>query len=80
MLNYCKIDEKNIRYFLDTTPDKIDKYLPGSRIKIKKYNKLSRKDADVVFLGAWNFKKEILKKNRDLIKKGIEFYFPVNIQ
>ncbi|MFL2897883.1 MAG: methyltransferase domain-containing protein [Candidatus Pelagibacter sp.] len=77
VLNYCKINEKKIRYFLDTTPDKINKYLPGSRIKIKKYKKLSRKDADVVFLGAWNFKKEILKKERMFKKEGGKFLIHV---
>ena len=77
VLNYCKINEKYIRYFLDTTPDKINKYLPGSRIKIKKYKKLSRKDADVVFLGAWNFKKEILKKEKKFKKEGGKFLIHV---
>ena len=77
VLNYCKINEKYIRYFLDTTPDKINKYLPGSRIKIKKYKRLSRKDADVVFLGAWNFKKEILKKEKKFKKEGGKFLIHV---
>ena len=71
------IHKKNIRYFLDTTPDKIDKYLPGSRIRIKKYKKLSRKEADVVFLGAWNFKKEILKKEKKFKKEGGKFLIHV---
>ena len=73
MLNYCKIDSKLIRYFYDTTPDKINKFLPGSKIFIKKYKKLRRKDADIVFLGAWNFKKEILKKERLFLKEGGKF-------
>lgn len=77
VLNYCKINEKSIRYFLDTTPDKVNKYLPGSRIKIKKYKKLSRKEADVVFLGAWNFKKEILKKEQKFKKEGGKFLIHV---
>ena len=77
VLNYCKINDKYIRYFLDTTPDKINKYLPGSKIKIKKYRKLLKKDADVVFLGAWNFKKEILKKEKKFKKAGGKFLIHV---
>jgi len=73
VLNYCKIDSKLIRYFYDTTPDKINKFLPGSKIFIKKYKRLRRKDADIVFLGAWNFKKEILKKERLFLKEGGKF-------
>jgi hypothetical protein len=33
---------------------------------------------DIYYVLAWNFKEEILKNNQELIKKGIEFYFPVN--
>ncbi len=77
VLNYCKINEKSISYFLDTTPDKVNKYLPGSKIKIKKYRKLSKKDVDVAFLGAWNFKKEILKKELKFKKEGGKFLIHV---
>ena len=62
-----------ISYFFDTTPDKVNKYLPGSKILIKNYKKLDKKDADVVFLGAWNFKDEILKKEKYFISKGGKF-------
>ena len=77
VLNYCKINDTYIKYFLDTTPDKINKYLPGSKIKIKKYKKLSKKDADIVFLGAWNFKKEILIKEKKFKKEGGKFLIHV---
>ena len=40
VLNYCNINDKIIDYFYDTTSFKINKYLPGSKIKIKKYKKL----------------------------------------
>ncbi len=77
VLNYCKIDNNLIKYFLDTTPDKINKYLPGSKIKIIKYKKLSKKNVDIVFLGAWNFKKEILRKEHKFIKEGGKFLIHV---
>jgi methylation protein EvaC len=73
VLNYCKINQNLISYFLDTTPDKVNKYLPGSKILIKNYKKLDKKDADIVFLGAWNFKDEILKKEKNFISKGGKF-------
>jgi len=73
VLNFCGIGVKSIDYFYDTTSFKINKYLPGSKIEIKKYRKLSRKDADIVFLGAWNFKEEIFKKERTFIKQGGKF-------
>ena len=62
---------------MDTTPDKVNKFLPGSKIQIKKYKRLSKKDADVAFLGAWNFKNEILKKEKKFIKEGGKFLLHV---
>ena len=73
VLNYCKIKKGTIKYFYDTTSFKINKYLPGTKIKIKKYKKLSKKDADYVFLGAWNFKDEIFRKEKKFIKSGGKF-------
>ena len=35
ILNYCKINNTTIDYFLDTTKDKQNKYTPGTKIKIK---------------------------------------------
>ncbi len=32
ILNYCRIGKDHIDYFLDTTPDKQNKYTPGSKI------------------------------------------------
>ena len=73
VLNYCKIGTNLIDYFYDTTSYKIGRYLPGSKILIKKYLKLDKKKVDVVFLGAWNFKKEIFHKEKKFIKEGGKF-------
>ena len=73
ILNYCNISNSIIDYFLDTTKDKQNKYTPGTKIKIMKYKGFIKKDVDVVFLGAWNFKKEIFKKEKKFIKSGGKF-------
>jgi len=73
ILNYCKINDSIIDYFLDTTKDKQNKYTPGTKIKIKRYNGSIEKDVDYIFLGAWNFKKEIFKKENKYIKSGGKF-------
>jgi hypothetical protein len=39
-------------------------------IRIKKYKKITYKKDLYVFLGAWNFKEEIFKKEVDYFKKG----------
>jgi hypothetical protein len=33
---------------------------------------------DIYYVLAWNFKKEILANNKELLRQGIEFYFPVD--
>ena len=73
VLNYCKINKEIIDFFVDTTPDKTKKYMPGTHIFIDKYNKNLLHKADYVFLGAWNFKEEIFKKEKSFIKKGGRF-------
>ena len=70
ILNYCKIGKKYISYFVDTTIDKQNKYTPGTRIPIFKYDGLDRKKIDYIFLGAWNFKDEIFKKEKKFITNG----------
>ena len=33
---------------------------------------------DIYYVLAWNFKKEFLANNRELIRRGTQFYFPVD--
>jgi len=73
VLNYCNIKNETLEYFLDTTPNKTRKYMPGTHIYIKSYSKHLLNRADYVFLGAWNFKEEIFKKERRYIKNGGKF-------
>ena len=73
VLNFCNLGHNEIDYFYDTTSFKINKYLPGTKIKIKKYKPLTLSQSKYVFLGAWNFKKEIFKKEKSFIKKGGKF-------
>jgi methylation protein EvaC len=73
VLNYCNIKNETLEYFLDTTPNKIGKYMPGIHIYIKNYNKTLLNKVDYVFLGAWNFKEEIFKKEKRYIEGGGKF-------
>ena len=73
VLNYCNIKNETIDYFLDTTPEKVKKFMPGTHIFIEPYNKKNLYAADYVFLGAWNFKNEIFKKEKKFIKQGGKF-------
>ena len=73
ILNFCNINSDLICNFIDTTPEKINRYMPGKNIKILKYNNNILKKYNYVFLGAWNFKKEIMYKEKPFLKKGGKF-------
>tara|TARA_B100001063_G_C16726934_1_gene536979 strand:+ start:359 stop:1537 length:1179 start_codon:yes stop_codon:yes gene_type:complete len=73
ILNYCNINNDLVQNFIDITPEKINRYMPGKKIKILKYNKNILENYDFVFLGAWNFKKEIFNKEKKFIKRGGKF-------
>jgi methylation protein EvaC len=73
ILNYCKINKNLIEYFIDTTKDKQNKYTPGTKIPIYKYPGFIDENIEFVFLGAWNFKEEIFKKEKKFIKRGGKF-------
>ena len=63
IINFCNLKENYFDFFYDTTNQKIGKFLPGTKIKVLKYKKLTNSKI-FVFLGAWNFYKEILKKEK----------------
>ncbi len=73
VFNYCKINSKLIDYVTDTTLNKQGKYTPGTHIKIISPNDGMNNSVDYAFLGAWNFKKEIFKKEKNFLKKGGRF-------
>lgn len=73
VLNYCNINKNHIDFFVDTTPDKINKFMPNKDIKILRYSKNLISKASYIFLGAWNFQKEIMKKEKNFLKNGGKF-------
>ena len=73
IINYCKLTKGYFDYFIDTTKNKVGKYLPGTKILIKKYSKSIMNPNFYYFLGAWNFKKEIFKKEQNFIKNKGKF-------
>ena len=71
--NYCNIDSDLIEFVTDSTKNKQGKYTPGKHILIKPPIDMVKAKIDYVFLGAWNFLKEIRKKEKKFIKNGGKF-------
>tara|TARA_Y100000992_G_C21267871_1_gene494988 strand:- start:731 stop:1921 length:1191 start_codon:yes stop_codon:yes gene_type:complete len=73
VFNYCKIDTSYFHYVTDTTNNKQGKFTPGTHIPIVSPEIGFNDSVDYAFLGAWNFKKEILNKEKNFIKRGGKF-------
>ena len=73
VFNYCKFNSKMIDYVTDTTHNKQGKYTPGTHIKIISPEYGMNDTVDYAFLGAWNFKKEIFRKEKNFFKRGGKF-------
>lgn len=52
-------------------------YAPGSHIPVIMEDEISTLP-DIYYVLAWNFKAEILANNKELLERGIEFYFPID--
>ena len=73
VFNYCNIGTKYFDYVTDTTLNKQGKFTPGKHIPIVSPEIGFNDTVDYAFLGAWNFKKEIIKKEKNYIKNGGKF-------
>jgi len=61
LLNYCKINNKDISYVVDANINKQGKFLPGSKIPIVSINELKKKRPDYILVLPWNISSEIVK-------------------
>lgn len=73
LLNYFGLDTKTIDYIVDSTPYKQGLFTPGTHIPIYSEEKIYNTIPDYILIFAWNFSKEIIKKNRKYKKSGGKF-------
>ena len=77
LLQYCKINNKNIKYICDVNKDKNGCYTPGTKIQIISEEKAKELKSDYFFVLPWHFKKFILEKEKKIIRRGVKFIFPL---
>lgn len=77
LLNYFDIGIEILDCLVEKNELRTGLYSPGKHIPI-----VIERDVlnppNIYYVLAWNFKKEILKNNQDLLERGVEFYFPIN--
>ena len=77
LLNYFGIGCEYLDCLVEKNVLRRGLYSPGMHLPVVLEEELDH-DPDVYYVLAWNFKQEILANNQALLKKGVDFYFPVD--
>jgi len=77
LLQYFNINNTQIPYIADRNPEKNGLYTPGTKINIISEEKSRNLNPDYYLVLPWHFKKEILIRERKIIKNGTKFIFPL---
>ena len=77
LLLYFGLNQKHIKYIADRNPKKFNHYTPGTKIQIISEKKSRELKPDYYLVLPWHFKKEILKRESSIRKKGCKFIFPL---
>jgi hypothetical protein len=75
-INACGWNRRDIAFVLDNTPLKCGKFISGTDIPVTDPGALLRDLPDFAILFAWNFKDEILEKEKLYRQKGGKFVLP----
>ena len=77
MLNYFGAGPALIECLVEKNELRRGRFSPGMHIPILIEHELAA-PPDVYYVLAWNFKKEILANNQELLGRGVQFFFPVD--
>lgn len=77
LLNYCNAGRNLIKFIIEDTPEKQNKFAPGIKIPIKDASYLEKENPDFIVLLAWNFAKEIMQKTERFRQKGGKYIIPI---
>ena len=76
LMQFCNINNKLIDYVFDKSKLKINKYTPGTNIKILHPKFISKSKIDYILLLTWNLKKEIMKQEKKFLQEGGKIILP----
>lgn len=77
LLSYFGIDTKIFDYIVDDSPYKHNLFTPGSHIPIYAPTKLEEAKPDYIFMLAWNFADDLMKRLNKFKNNGGKFIIPV---
>ena len=77
ILQFCNINRSKIRFIGEVNKYKYNKITPGSKIDIISEKKLRQLKPDYLLVLPWHFKNFILNKEKEYLKSGVKFIFPL---
>ena len=77
ILQYSKIDKKDISYAADRNPLKWNRKMPGSNIPIVSESNSRSKKPDFYLVLPWHFKKEFIQREKKFLSDGGRLIFPL---
>lgn len=78
VLNLCNLNSKSIKYICDANLKKINKFTPGSNIKIISKKLMRRMQPKYLLVLIWSFRSEVIKEEINYLKNGgnLVFHLP----
>ena len=76
LLNYFGIGTETLDCLVERNELRRGLFSPGRHIPIRLESELAE-PPDVYYVLAWNFRDEILRRNQELVARGVEFVFPI---
>ena len=77
LLQYYNIDHKIVDFAAERNKNKYGLVTPGSKIKIISEENSRKMKPDYYLVLPWHFKKEILKREKNTLRTGTKFIFPL---
>jgi SAM-dependent methyltransferase len=77
LLTTSQIPVGSLAFCSDTTPEKQGTMIPGLGIPVVSPEDARRREPDVYVLLAWNYRDEILAKEKDFLERGGRFFVPI---
>jgi len=77
LLNYCGIRKDLVSCIIDANVNKINKYAPGSHIKVVSEKNIQQEKPEYILILPWNLKNEIINQLKYIKKWKGKFLIPV---
>jgi hypothetical protein len=77
LIQFCGITSKHIPYIADVNKDKFGCFTPGTHIPIISEEEAREMNPDYFMVFPWHFKHTILEREREFMRKGGKFIFPL---